>query len=190
MYCKSCSNNLSGLATESCPECARPFDPANPATFDDRPLASRSRYLLGFAVGVGSALIVGAATVFGFHLAWNANYASSPRGAVHAFLWIGIAGAFATALLAALSRSWLAWIPLLAMGIVCFWASLVLGMARYHQAWQSMPNPPKEAYADSDVQYSLLFGWIFGTFVELVFFGVCSHWCRVLFWSRQKPPPA
>ena len=190
MYCKSCSNNLSGLATESCPECARPFDHADPATFDVRPGVSRSRHLVGFSVGVGSAIVVGAATAFGFHLAWNANYASSPRDAVQTFLWIGIAGSFATALIAALSRSWLAWVPLLATGILCFWASLVLGIARYYQAWQSVPNPPEAAYADSGVLFPLVLGWIPGTIAELVFFGVCLAWCRVIFWSLRKPPTA
>lgn len=105
MYCQSCRHDLSGLATESCPECARPFDPADPTTFDARPHASRRRHLITLAIGVGGAAAVGTASGLGFDLAWNASYAGSPKDAVHAFLWIGIAGSFATALLAALSRS-------------------------------------------------------------------------------------
>jgi hypothetical protein len=190
VYCQSCRHNLSGLATESCPECARPFDPADSTTFDVRGRPSRSRHLLALAIGVGGAAAVGTASAFGFHLASNANDANSPQDALHTFLWIGFAGSFATALISALSRSWLAWIPLLAMGIVCFWASLVLGADRYYRVWQSIPNPTVEAYADSDPLFILVLGWIPAMIVELVLFGTCLLWCRVIFWMRQKPPPA
>lgn len=188
MYCQSCRHHLSGLASESCPECARPFDPADPATFDVRPLASRSKHPLALAIGVGCAAAVGTASGLGFNLAWNASHATSPQDALHTFLWIGFAGSFVTALIAALSRSWLAWIPLLAMGIVCFWASLFLGTAQYDQVWQSIPNPPVEAYADSGPLFILVLGWIPATVVELVLFGVCLLWCQLIFWMRQKPP--
>ncbi|MFZ4575619.1 MAG: hypothetical protein ACOYN0_14585, partial [Phycisphaerales bacterium] len=92
----------------------------------------------------------------------------------------GLIAAFSAALLAALIRSWPGWIPLLTVGAVCFWASLVLGSDRYYRIWQSIPNPPEEAYADSGVAGALVLGWLPSVIVELVLFGVCLLVCRVI----------
>ena len=37
----------------------------------------------------------------------------------------------------------------LAVGIVAFWASLFLGSGFGYQAWQSVPDPPAEAFNDT-----------------------------------------
>ncbi len=69
-------------------------------------------------------------------------------------------------------------------------AGLFLGTAQYYQVWQSIPNPPVEAYTDSGPLFILVLGWIPATVVELMLFGVCLLWCQLIFWMRQKPPPA
>lgn len=43
MYCKACGYELVGIASGRCPECAREFDPAVPATFDKLPRRTRLR---------------------------------------------------------------------------------------------------------------------------------------------------
>lgn len=191
MYCQACRYNLTGLGVGSCPECARPFDPADPASFDVRPRPSVRRLLVGLAVGGVCAMIVGAAAVFAFRAALRANYGFVPEAAFDAIFRVGLIAAFATALLAALNRSWPAWIPLLTVGIACYWASLVLGTERYYRVWQSIPNPPVEAYADSGVLFTVVLGWIPGVIVELVLFGLCMLVCRVIpALVRRKEVPA
>jgi hypothetical protein len=39
MYCRQCGYQLTGLSANRCPECGRPFDPANPRTFRQHPRA-------------------------------------------------------------------------------------------------------------------------------------------------------
>jgi len=38
MRCSQCGYRLEGLAQPRCPECARPFDPADDSTFDPNPV--------------------------------------------------------------------------------------------------------------------------------------------------------
>ena len=45
MHCVSCGYELIGLPPGACPECSHPFDPDDPATWDERPIA-RWRKLL------------------------------------------------------------------------------------------------------------------------------------------------
>jgi len=67
MYCRSCNYKLDGLHTAKCPECARAFDPADPASYADLP-RTRTR-LQQYAVGIGSAVVIGAVAWVGFRMA-------------------------------------------------------------------------------------------------------------------------
>lgn len=40
LYCRQCGYDLRGLPQPRCPECANPFDPANPHTFRRRPVGA------------------------------------------------------------------------------------------------------------------------------------------------------
>jgi hypothetical protein len=57
-FCLSCRYNLAGLVTRECPECARPFDPADPTTtaehptLDERLLYARAAKVLTVAMAI------------------------------------------------------------------------------------------------------------------------------------------
>ncbi|MEM9413663.1 MAG: hypothetical protein AAGA30_21325 [Planctomycetota bacterium] len=81
-------------------------------------------------------------------------------------------------LLAAASTFWAARIKngfvlpaiLVGIGFVSVWASLVIGSGVGYQVWQSMPNPPDEAFNDTSNVGAVLVGWIpAGGFCCLVF---------------------
>ena len=49
----------------------------------------------------------------------------------------------------------------LLLAFVVIWLSLILGVYWGYGAWQSMPDPPEEAFADgADLAGSVLFGWM------------------------------
>ncbi len=55
MFCKACGYELTGIASGPCPECAREFDAADPASFDAVPRRTKlrrrlRRLTIGFAV--------------------------------------------------------------------------------------------------------------------------------------------
>ena len=48
----------------------------------------------------------------------------------------------------------------LAMGGLIFWGGLVIGSEVGYYAWQSMPNPPTEAFSDTSAMGALFLGWL------------------------------
>lgn len=52
---------------------------------------------------------------------------------------------------------------LLVVGVVAFWAGLFIGSEFGYQAWQSIPDPPQEAFSDTAPMGALLFGWLPGS---------------------------
>lgn len=64
MYCRSCDYSLVGLPAGKCPECARAFDPADPASYEALPRDRTRRQQ--YAVGIGSAVAIGAVAWLGF----------------------------------------------------------------------------------------------------------------------------
>lgn len=50
IFCKTCGYCLYGLPENRCPECGRPFDPADPGTFRTRPLRATRRWALRAAL--------------------------------------------------------------------------------------------------------------------------------------------
>lgn len=52
-------------------------------------------------------------------------------------------------------------VPLFFIAVILLWASLAIGVHEGYGAWQSMPNPPDEAFADgANLIGSLMFGWL------------------------------
>ena len=52
-------------------------------------------------------------------------------------------------------------IPVFFLAVILLWGSLAVGVAKGYDAWQSMPDPPDEAFADgADLTGSVLFGWM------------------------------
>jgi hypothetical protein len=168
VYCRSCNYRLDGLPAGKCPECAATFDPADPASYESHP--ARRRRLVQHAIGLGTAVTIGALAWFGFRLA-----AGVPFGSYHpaflAHVAIGLPLGVAAAAIAAQNRSWPGRIALLLVAILCLWAALLLGVARGYSAWQTMPDPPPEAFADGGpLMGSLILGWFPAAIVVTITF--------------------
>lgn len=177
MYCRICQYDLARLDARRCPECGHPFDPADPLTFDLR--RRRPQAILG----IGLALVIGVVVILGFRAAWVPNYGYSRDAAFLTVAGIGLLAGFSGAVLAAWNRSWWGRIPLLLVGILCVWLGLFLGSEKGFRVWQSMPNPPDEAFADTAPMGALLLGWLPGAVVVLVIFGLS---CVLFRWHRRR----
>ena len=67
-------------------------------------------------------------------------------------------------------RGWIVAGFLVAFSILMLWAGLFLGMELGYRAWQAMPDPPDEAFADIAPVGALVFGWVpSGMFCGFVF---------------------
>jgi len=53
MYCRRCGYVLDGLSDHRCPECGRPFDPANRRTYRTTPRRRWSWKIIGALIGFG-----------------------------------------------------------------------------------------------------------------------------------------
>ncbi len=60
----------------------------------------------------------------------------------------------------------------LGVGIIAFWAGLFIGSEVGYQTWQSIPDPPDEAFSDTAPLGALLFGWLPGSIFCGVVFGI------------------
>ena len=59
---------------------------------------------------------------------------------------------------------------LLFIGVIAFWAGLFIGSDAGYRAWQAIPDPPQEAYADTAPLGALIAGWFPGSiFCGIVF---------------------
>jgi uncharacterized membrane protein HdeD (DUF308 family) len=184
MYCRSCKYELPGLDKKRCPECGTPFDPADPRTFETRRRGPQA------ILGIGLALVIGVAVILAFRAALMPDYGYSRHAAFLAIFGIGLFGGVATAVLAARNRSWFGRIPLLLVGILSVWLGLFLGSDKGFRVWQSMPDPPDEAFADTAPIGALILGWLPGAIIVGAVFGIS---CLVFGWHRRrgrpKPPP-
>ena len=164
MFCRSCQYDLNLLAEGLCPECARPFDPANPRSY------RRRRRRLQPLVGLGLSTAVGLMVILGIWAAYQPDYGHSRFAALWTVVGIGLLGGAASGVLAAWNLSWWGRLPLFLCGLLATWAGLALGVDKYFRVWQSMPNAPDEAYSDAGAMVPLLIGWMpGGLFVGIVF---------------------
>jgi hypothetical protein len=77
------------------------------------------------------------------------------------YLTIGGAVALASVSLGVFRFRLLGQILCLLVAIIALWASLIFGVGAAFDAWQAMPEPPNEAYADgAQLTGSIMFGWI------------------------------
>jgi hypothetical protein len=180
MYCRSCQYELVGLNKGRCPECGRPFDPADPTTFQAR------RRGLHALLGIGLSLVIGIAVVLASWAAMLPGYGYSRHAAFLTVFGIGLFSGLVATGLAAWNRSWLGRIPLLLVGVLCVWLGLFLGSEKYFRVWQGTPNHSDEAYADTAPLGALLFGWAPGAIVVGVVF-VLS--CLAFGWRRRRGRP-
>ena len=80
-------------------------------------------------------------------------------------------------------RGLLAQACLLLASFATLWLALIAGVCFGYDAWQTMPNPPDEAFADgAKLVGSVLFGWLPAGFGTLSVF-VLSHAWRA--WRRR-----
>jgi hypothetical protein len=70
-YCKQCGYSLRALSTPRCPECARPFNPANRRTFRKRPLRPWTRRLCRAAIALTILALPSAMTWGWFYWDWR-----------------------------------------------------------------------------------------------------------------------
>jgi len=177
VYCRKCQYDLTQLAEERCPECGRPFDPTKPRTFQ------KGRRRLQPLVGLGFALAVGLTVIIGFWIAYKPDYGQSFSAASFTVAGIGLLGGITCGMLAARNRSYWGRAPLLLTGVLCIWFGLALGADKGYRVWQSMPKAPGEAYADTNAILPLLVGWIPGSLIVGVAFGLAL----LTLWLYQRP---
>ena len=100
----------------------------------------------------------------------------------------GLTVAFITSTAAAWGRSFTLPLLLLPIGIIAFWGTAFLGSDLGFRAWQSIPNPPDEAYSDAAPAGLMILGWIPGGMFCFVVFGV--NWLiRLPFFLRRTLRP-
>ncbi|MCA9269638.1 MAG: hypothetical protein KDA41_14250 [Planctomycetales bacterium] len=75
---------------------------------------------------------------------------------------------------------------LLLVGVLTFWATLFFAADRGYRAWQSMPNPPGEAFSDASVVGALVAGWLPGGLFCLVVFGLVRGYQRLNRWANPE----
>lgn len=74
---------------------------------------------------------------------------------------------------------------LLSVGVLVFWAAVFIGSDLGYRAWQSMPDPPDEAFSDASAVGALVLGWFPGAiFCSTVFVLV-----RVIRWILRWANP-
>jgi hypothetical protein len=67
---------------------------------------------------------------------------------------------------------WVWPLALLAIGVIAFWVAIFFGADMGFRAWQSMPDPPPEAFSDASVVGMLVAGWVPGGMFCLTIFGL------------------
>lgn len=183
MYCRACQYELASLRDTVCPECGRPFDPSDPRTFARRRRGPQA------LIGWGLALAIGVAMILAFRVALIPDYGYSRHAAFLTIFGIGLCLGVAAAVLAACNRSWWGRVPLLLIGILCVWLGLFLGSDHGFRVWQSMPDPPDEAFADTAPLGALLAGWLPGAILVGVAFAAALLTNGMLRRLRDRKTP-
>ncbi len=153
--------------TRTCPECGRAFDPRDARTLDTvGPTRRRHDLLVGVLVALGVA-VAAVAVPYGLYQIRFGSF--GPAFAAHAIA--GLALGVVASVLAGLNRSWIA-IPLLLLAsTLAIWIGIFTAVDHGFRAWQSMPDPPPEAFNDgAQGMAGLLLGWVPGAIVTAIVF--------------------
>jgi hypothetical protein len=78
---------------------------------------------------------------------------------------------------------------LLVIGVLVLWAALFIGSDMGYRAWQSTPDPPREAFSDASVVGALVFGWFPGAGFCLAVFGLVRATRWILHWANPDVFP-
>ena len=78
---------------------------------------------------------------------------------------------------------------LLMVGVVAFWSAVFVGSDLGYRAWQSMPDPPEEAFSDTSALGALVFGWVPGGFFCLAIFSLVRGGRWLLQWANPDEFP-
>ena len=97
----------------------------------------------------------------------------------------GVLVATVLSLYAGKARGWLLPLFCLVVGIFAFWGTLFVGSEIGYQKWQSIPNPPDEAFADTFPLGALLAGWLPGSVYCGFLFGI-MRLCLLLIPKRNS----
>ena len=73
---------------------------------------------------------------------------------------------------------------LLVIGILLFWIGLVLASELGYRAWQSMPDPPPEAFSDTSAMGAWILGWLPGGVFCFTIFGLVRGLKWLLRWAN------
>lgn len=78
---------------------------------------------------------------------------------------------------------------LVLIGVIVVWAALFFGSDMGYRAWQSMPDPPDEAFSDASVLGALVLGWLPGLVFCSSVFGVARGFRWFLHWANPDVFP-
>lgn len=78
---------------------------------------------------------------------------------------------------------------LLMIGVLAFWSALFVGSDLGYRAWQSMPDPPEEAFSDASALGALVFGWFPGGLFCLTIFALVRAGRWLLHWANPDVFP-
>lgn len=73
---------------------------------------------------------------------------------------------------------------LVLLGTIAFWAALFIGSDMGYRAWQSMPDPPEEAFSDASVMGTVILGWFPGLVSCTLVFGLVRCFRGLLRWAN------
>jgi hypothetical protein len=177
MLCITCDYALSASGMSRCPEYGRAFSPDDSTSFETRRRSTQAIVGIAFTLGLGAL----AAAVLRW--SWDWPYGDSHHAAFGSIFCAGAALVVAAAVLAARTRSWLGRIPLLCVGTLCICAALFLASDKYYRVWQSSPDPPREAFADTGPLGALLFGWLPALLLVSTVFAFAL---LAFFWGRRR----
>lgn len=80
MYCRECGYQLTGLSEPRCPECGRPFEPADPASFLTHPKGwIRRRWLRRVTLAAAGLLVLAGADLLCLYIPWQREQAIATR---------------------------------------------------------------------------------------------------------------
>jgi hypothetical protein len=77
---------------------------------------------------------------------------------------------------------------LLLTGILAFWSAVFIGSDLGYRAWQSMPDPPEEAFNDASALGALVLGWFPAGIFCLTIFGLVRVIRWILRWANGQEP--